>query len=106
MAQESRTASENPFVSCGEMMKGMDIDSESNTCPMASAFKDASEKPMAGFMVMIPGLILIALGVAILFEPRILAWLMAAMSILLGVIVLMIANFVRKIGARFRAAHR
>lgn len=103
MAQESRTESETQFVSCGQMMKGMEGGSSPHTCPMASAFKDASEKPMAGLMVMIPGLILIVLGVAILVEPRILTWLMAALSILLGIIVLMIANFVRKVGARLQA---
>jgi hypothetical protein len=106
MAEESETEIEKQFVSCGQMMKGMAGGSGTTTCPMAAAFKDASEKPMAGAMVMIPGLILIALGVAILIEPRILAWLMAALAILLGLIVLMIANFVRKVGARLRTANR
>jgi uncharacterized membrane protein HdeD (DUF308 family) len=40
------------------------------------------------------------LGVAVLMEPRILAWLVAFVLIVMGISILMMANFIRRIGQR------
>jgi hypothetical protein len=46
---------------------------------------------------MLPGGILIIIGILILMKPQILFWLVAGASILMGVIMLLFANFMRKI---------
>jgi len=71
-------------------------------CPMAAMCKGMMEKPFSGVMLIIPGLAFIALGVLVIYEPRILAWIIAAVFILLGAMMVMMASFVRKIGARFQ----
>lgn len=73
-------------------------------CPMAATCKGMMEKPSSGFFLMLPGLLFIAVGVLIIFVPQALVWLMAATSILFGVALLLLANFMRGIGARFRGA--
>ncbi len=73
-------------------------------CPMAASCKGMMEKPSSGLFLMIPGLVFIAVGVLIIFVPEALVWLMAATSILFGVALLLLANFMRWIGARFRGA--
>jgi len=67
-------------------------------CPMAETCKGMMEKPFSGFMIVIPGLFLIVLGVVVLIEPRTLVWLMAAVFVVLGIAMLMLARFMRKIG--------
>jgi hypothetical protein len=47
---------------------------------------------------MIPGLALVVGGVVIFIEPKVLFWLMGGTSILIGIVTLMLANFIRKIG--------
>ena len=69
-------------------------------CPMAETCKGMMEKPFSGIKLIVPGLVFIALGVLIILEPRTLAWVIAAVFVLLGMI--MMASFVRKIGARFQ----
>ena len=51
-------------------------------------------------MLLIPGLVLIILGVVILFEPRILLWLVALALVFMGVAMLMLARFMRRTGAQ------
>ena len=68
------------------------------TCPMAQTCRGMMEKPFSGFMIVIPGLFLIVLGVVVLIEPRTLVWLMAAVFVVLGIAMLMLARFMRKIG--------
>ncbi len=41
-------------------------------CPMAETCKSMMNKPMSGTFFLIPGILLIALGLAVLVEPRIL----------------------------------
>ena len=60
------------------------------------------KKPPSGVAVVFPGLLFIALGVLVVIEPRILVWLIAAALILLGVMMLMMGSFIRKIGSQFR----
>lgn len=68
-------------------------------CPMAATCRGMAGKPFSRFMLIIPGIIFIVLGVLIVIEPRILAWLIAALFVILGIMMLIMANFIRKIGA-------
>ena len=70
-------------------------------CPMAETCKGMLEKPFSRVTLIIPGVIFIGLGIAIVLEPRILAWLIAIAFILIGVMSFMMARFVRRIGTRF-----
>jgi uncharacterized membrane protein len=72
---------------------------------MAETCKGMIEKRLSGLVLSIPGLALIVVGVLILIEPTVLVWLVAALSILMGIGMLMLANFVRRAGAWFRSAH-
>jgi len=67
-------------------------------CPMASMCKGMMGKPGSRFLLMIPGLALVVGGVVIFIEPRVLFWLMGGTSILIGVVMLVLANFFRKMG--------
>jgi uncharacterized membrane protein HdeD (DUF308 family) len=60
------------------------------------------EKPGSSFWMVIPGLVFILLGVTIIVYPQILAWLVAAALIVMGVAMLMMVNFMRGIGKRFQ----
>ena len=71
-------------------------------CPMAKTCKGMMEKPFSSVALIFPGLVFVALGVLIVFEPRILAWIIAAVFVLIGVMMLMMAGFVRRIGAKFQ----
>lgn len=68
-------------------------------CPMASMCKGMAKKPGSGYMLMFPGLIFIIVGIAIILEPKILVWLIASVSILMGVMMLFFANFFRKMNS-------
>jgi len=70
-------------------------------CPMAETCKGLMEKRMSSFALMIPGLLLIGLGVVVLIEPRILVWLVALGLVVMGIAMLMMARFMRAIGKRF-----
>ena len=72
------------------------------TCPMAETCKGMMEKPFSGLALVIPGVALILLGALVLIEPRILVWLVAVALILMGVAVLMLSWFMRKIGERLQ----
>ena len=74
-------------------------------CPMASMCKGMMGKPGSGFLLLIPGAALVLGGVAILIEPEVLFWLMGGTSILIGIIMLVFASFIRKMGARLPNAH-
>lgn len=74
-------------------------------CPMESMCKGIMGKSGFGLFLMIPGAALMLGGVLILIEPKVLFWLMAGTSILIGVILLVFANFIRKMGTRMRDAH-
>jgi hypothetical protein len=68
-------------------------------CPMSSMCKGMMGKPGSGLLLMVPGTILILGGILILIKPQILFWLMAGASILIGVIMLVFANFMRKMAS-------
>lgn len=75
--------------------------SNTNMCPMASMCKGFAEKPGTGFLLMIPGLFLVLVGVLIILEPKILVWLIAGVSILMGIMMIFVANIMRKMSDRF-----
>ncbi|MDH3318064.1 MAG: hypothetical protein OEO84_00035 [Betaproteobacteria bacterium] len=71
-------------------------------CPMAKMCAGMTQKRFPSVLTMLPGILLIVLGVLIVIEPGILVWLVAAASVLLGIMLLMMASFIRKIGAQLR----
>ena len=64
------------------------------TCPMAKMCEGMMEKPRSSTLLMLPGVLLIVLGVLIFIEPRIAAWLIGALAILMGVMFFMMARFI------------
>lgn len=71
------------------------------TCLMSAMCKGMVGKPFSGIGVMIPGLVLIGIGVLVLFQPQILAWLIAILMIMMGVGLLFMASIMRRFGASF-----
>jgi len=85
---------------CAEMMEKMTGEKNPpESCPMSEMFKKTSGKRGFGLLAMIPGLLLVLGGVAIILEPQFLVWLMAAASILVGIALLAVAGFFRKLAA-------
>ena len=70
-------------------------------CPMAETCKGLMEKPLSGFVLIVPGLVLIALGVVVVVEPRILVWLVAVALVVMGIAMIVLAKLMRNVGARF-----
>ncbi len=68
-------------------------------CPMNTMCKGMVGKSTSGMVMMIPGLVLIGVGVLVLFQPQILAWLIAILMIVMGAGVLFLGNMMRKFGA-------
>lgn len=80
-------------------------ESNSMQCPMAKACQGmAGGKRSSGAfgVIILAGLLFVAVGVLIIFVPEALVWLMAAASILLGAMMLLMAMFLRRIGARLK----
>ena len=75
-------------------------------CPMASMCRALAGKPRLGFLLLIPGLLLVLGGVLIFIEPGALVWLLAGTSIFIGLAMLFLAMFIRKMSARFTNASR
>ncbi len=73
-------------------------------CPMAETCKGMMERPLSGLMMVIPGIAFIALGVSIIIWPFVLPWLVAAACIVAGGAMLLMASFMRGVGARLRRA--
>ena len=71
-------------------------------CPLAETCKGMIEKPGASYWMIVPAIVLIALGVTIIVYPQILAWLAAVALIVMGVAMLMMVNFMRGIGKKFQ----
>jgi hypothetical protein len=70
-------------------------------CPMAESCKAMMERPLAGLLMVVPGVSFLALGLLIVVWPGVLPWLVASACILAGGAMLLMANFMRGIGARF-----
>lgn len=73
-------------------------------CPMTAICRGmaggSGPGSRAGFLLLLPGLLLILGGVLILVEPRVLVWLIGGTSILIGIIVLLFASFILKIAGQ------
>lgn len=72
-------------------------------CPMAESCKGMMSKRSMGVAPLVMGAVFIVLGIAILIEPRIFVWVLAAMLILIGAMLLVMASFMRKMGERFQS---
>ena len=73
-------------------------------CPMASMCGGIFEKGTSRFLLRLPGVLLILLGVAILVQPQVLVWLVAGAAVLLGIAMLLMAHFMYRFGAKARGA--
>lgn len=71
-------------------------------CPMAKMCEGMMKKRPSGFSAMLAGVVLIVLGALIFVEPRILVWLMGAVFVLCGAMLLVMAKFIRRLGAQLR----
>jgi len=76
-----------------------DGENPTESCPMSAIFKKTSGKRGFALLGLIPGLLLVFLGVAIVLEPQILVWLIAGASIVVGIAFLAAATFFRKLAA-------
>ena len=70
------------------------------TCPMASMCSGLVEKSPNRFLLMLPGAVLILIGVALLLQPQVLVWLVAAGAFLVGCAMLVMANLVHRLCAK------
>jgi len=68
------------------------------TCPMRETCGRMMNKPFSGMMLTAPGIVFIILGITVLIEPRILAWLIALIFIVMGAGMLMVGRFIRDVG--------
>ncbi|HSD42753.1 MAG TPA: hypothetical protein VLD36_12910 [Burkholderiales bacterium] len=66
-------------------------------CPMARMCARMMEKPHSGSLLMLPGALLIALGVLIFLEPRIVVWLVGIVAVLMGIMFFMMARFIGRL---------
>jgi hypothetical protein len=71
-------------------------------CPMASMCRGLADKPLAGPVLMIPGIVFILVGILIILEPRVLVWITAGVTIMVGIFFLMIANLIHRMSGQFR----
>ena len=71
-------------------------------CPMAKTCQGMMEKPRLGLIFIVPGIVFVILGVAVLIEPQILVWLVAIALIVMGFAMIVLASFIRKIGGGFK----
>jgi hypothetical protein len=72
-------------------------------CPMAETLQGHDGEPLVGLGMVIPGGAFMALGVLIVVWPFVLPWLVAA-CLLAGGAMLLMATFMRGVGARLRRA--
>jgi hypothetical protein len=90
---------------CADMMNKMaGEENPMESCPMSAMFKKTAGNRGFGLLAMIPGLLFVLGGLAIIIEPQILVWLMAAASILVGIGLLAGASFLRKLAAGFQGS--
>jgi uncharacterized membrane protein HdeD (DUF308 family) len=62
---------------------------------MAAMCKGMTDKPKSGLVLLIPALIFVIFGVAILIAPQILAWFVGIALIVMGVAMLLFGRFMR-----------
>lgn len=70
------------------------------SCPMAATCRGMMENRKSRFLMIVPGLLFIVLGVTIIMYPQILVWLVAIAFIMMGLAMLMMVNSMRRFGKR------
>ena len=73
-------------------------------CPMGKMCGRMMAKPPPALLMMLPGLVLVAIGVVIAALPQTLPWIVAGVAVLFGICMLAMAGFIRKAFARFGGA--
>jgi uncharacterized membrane protein HdeD (DUF308 family) len=71
-------------------------------CPMAETCKGMMEKRGSSSWMIIPGVVFITLGLAVIIFPQILVLLVAMALIGMGIAMLMMISFMRRIGRRLQ----
>jgi len=71
-------------------------------CPMAKMCAGMTQGRFSSIAIMLPGILLIALGVLIVVAPSVLVWLVGAASVFLGIMLLMVGSFIRNMGRQLR----
>ena len=74
-------------------------------CPMGETCKRMMGKPPSRFLMFLPGIVFIVVGILVIVEPSVLVWLIAAALILAGIAMLGCAYFMRTVGSRLMRAH-
>ena len=69
-------------------------------CPMAKMCGRMMDKPLSRSFLMLPGALLILLGVFIFLEPRTVVWVAGAVAVLLGITLLIMARFMGRMRNR------
>jgi hypothetical protein len=99
-AVDTEEATSARWSTCAEIMGKMTAgEGPMKSCPMSAMFKRNSGRRGFGHLVMIPGMMLVLVGAAIILEPQILIWLMAAAAIFAGLMLVAAATFFRKVAA-------
>jgi len=75
-------------------------------CPVAETCNRMMTKRRMGLAPLFMGAIFILLGIAIIVEPRIIVWILAAMLIFMGIMMLMMAGFIRRMSERFQTMNK
>jgi Flp pilus assembly protein TadB len=97
----------NDPVTAQEDLKSEEQDAGSEPepmCPMASMCGGIFKRSPSRFLLMLPGVLLVLIGIAIVMQPQVLVWLAAAVAVLLGVGMLVMANLVHSFGKRIGAS--
>lgn len=71
-------------------------------CPMGKMCAGMMKGKSFGWLLVLPGILLIVFGVLIVVEPKVLVWFIAAGAIVLGIAILIMAGFNRRTGAPLR----
>ena len=71
-------------------------------CPMAGICSGIMRRRAFGWLAMLPGILFIAVGVLIVVEPMILTWFVAGVSVIVGIMLLMMAGFMRRMADGLR----
>ena len=74
-------------------------------CPMAATCRRMAEKPFPKFLLALPGLLFIVVGVLIVLIPALLVWFFALASIAMGIMILIFASLMSRMGGRVQHMH-
>jgi hypothetical protein len=83
-----------PAACCSEEFKD---DGLASHCPMAEKFEATIGNPKLNLNLRIIGITLLLLGIFIIIEPKIVAWLMALVVMLMGIALLMMTHYLTRL---------